>query len=368
MLDGLRVIAILMVMLYHFYAHHKGVYEMAFHPPKIFKYGYLGVELFFVISGFVITLTLTKCSNFFEFIKKRIIRLVPGMLVCSVITFIIFNAFDNHNLFLQSKSTANLLLSNTFISPILVNTIFNSNFKYMDGAYWSLWVELQFYVLGGLLYFASPKKFLRNYTLFSIIAVPVSYAFVSAPGSHVFSPLIGKQLYGAIHVFFTIIPLAQLTLWFLAGIIINKLYFGMKSSKLLLLLTGVFIVQMGLLKDPYAIGFTLTVYGVFILFLYRQKYLMFLGNATLSKIGLASYSIYLIHQNIGMLTINKLTPYLGKWNWVVPLFLIVIFTLFAIASYRYLENPVGKKLKGILFKNKAPVKRVGIEPTVSTLP
>lgn len=87
-LDGLRVIAILMVMLYHFYPRFEGyAYSYSFEIPEIFNHGKLGVPLFFVISGFVITLTLNHSYNFVDFMKKRLIRLMPGMLLCSTTTF-----------------------------------------------------------------------------------------------------------------------------------------------------------------------------------------------------------------------------------------------------------------------------------------
>ena len=113
-LDGLRVIAIFMVMFFHFYCTK--VISYSYKIPTVISYGNLGVQLFFIISGFVITLTLTKCNSLFEFIKKRFIRLIPGMLVCSIITFLIFSFFDPENIFVRSKSFSNLIFSNTFLN------------------------------------------------------------------------------------------------------------------------------------------------------------------------------------------------------------------------------------------------------------
>lgn len=138
-LDGLRVVAILMVMLYHFYYRYLGShYAYHIEIPQVFKYGYLGVELFFIISGFVITLTLTKANSFVEFMKKRFIRLVPAMVICSSITFVFINLFDTANLFPNSKSIENLFTSFTFVNPEIINKLFSTNLAYTDGAYWSL--------------------------------------------------------------------------------------------------------------------------------------------------------------------------------------------------------------------------------------
>ncbi|OAB25992.1 Acyltransferase family protein [Flavobacterium fryxellicola] len=125
-----------MVIIYHCYFRFLDThYVDNVNMPIIFKYGYLSVELFFIISGFVISLTLTKCTSFTEFIKKRFVRLIPGMVMCSAITFLLISLFDNNNFFASSKSVLNLVISNAFISLILLNSILPINVSYIDGAY-----------------------------------------------------------------------------------------------------------------------------------------------------------------------------------------------------------------------------------------
>ena len=73
-IDGLRAIAVLSVVFNHF-------------NKNIIPNGYLGVDMFFVISGYVITSSLSKQNslNFFEFIlsfyERRIKRLIPALVV-----------------------------------------------------------------------------------------------------------------------------------------------------------------------------------------------------------------------------------------------------------------------------------------------
>jgi len=77
-LDSLRVIAIGMVMLFHYlYLYNGKFYEIAYLQKELFKYGYLGVELFFIISGFVITLTLKIVKTFVISLKKDIFDYFP---------------------------------------------------------------------------------------------------------------------------------------------------------------------------------------------------------------------------------------------------------------------------------------------------
>lgn len=100
-LDGLRCLAIMSVVFYHYYSgfanppHSPSIYPYGSVLANIFpfKYGYFGVQLFFVISGFVIALTLNKCRNFTEFFVRRMARLWPTMLICSVLTFLVVTIF-----------------------------------------------------------------------------------------------------------------------------------------------------------------------------------------------------------------------------------------------------------------------------------
>lgn len=352
-LDGLRVIAILMVMIYHFYSRFAVThYSYSFVAPDVFKYGYLGVQLFFIISGFVITLTLAKCENFVVFIKKRFIRLIPGMVICSLLTFLFINAVDNENLFGESKNFSNLVVSNTFISPVLINEVAGTNLNYTDGAYWSLWVEIQFYILAGLLFFYAPAKFLRNFTILAFAAIIGMFVISSGSFAVHLSKVIGLQGVEIMRSFVRIFSFCEYSLWFLLGILVHKLFFGTKDIRILLQFLAVFLIQMVLLKNAYAIIFSVLVLITFLIFIYKQHWLGFLANNLFKKLGVASYSVYLIHQNIGVLSINKLSAFFGSFNWLLPVLLIIVLCLFGIVSYKYFENPFGKWLHSILLKKK----------------
>jgi peptidoglycan/LPS O-acetylase OafA/YrhL len=83
-LDSYRFIAILSVMLYHYYSRWTPPQNNVSYYPygsgyDHFSLGWLGVQFFFIISGFVIAFTLTRTGSFTEFWKKRLIRLLPSM-------------------------------------------------------------------------------------------------------------------------------------------------------------------------------------------------------------------------------------------------------------------------------------------------
>lgn len=81
------------------------------------------------------------------------IRLVPSIFIASLITFLFFNLFDKGNISPTSHSFNNFLVSISFINPTLLQYVFKTDFNYINGSYWSLWPEIQFYFFAGILYF-----------------------------------------------------------------------------------------------------------------------------------------------------------------------------------------------------------------------
>ena len=114
----------------------------------------------YFISGFVISYTLENTSHLKLFWKKRLIRLWPSIIVATIITFIFFNLFDPNFLFPESHYARNFLPSFTFVIPDFFNTVFSKPqyFNYINGVYWSLWPEIQFYMLVSLLYYYNKEK------------------------------------------------------------------------------------------------------------------------------------------------------------------------------------------------------------------
>jgi peptidoglycan/LPS O-acetylase OafA/YrhL len=140
-IDGLRCIAILAVLA----AHYK---------LKIFEGGYVGVDVFFVISGYLITSII--CSklqadtfSFKDFYIKRILRIMPALFSTIILTaFASYFIFMPEELIKTGKSGLAAIFS-------LANIYFWQNMGYFDGASiekpflhtWSLSVEEQFYLL-----------------------------------------------------------------------------------------------------------------------------------------------------------------------------------------------------------------------------
>ena len=181
-IDGLRAIAVLGVIFYHS--------EILIGKKYLLSGGFLGVDIFFVISGYLITSIIyqesftNKKFSFLDFYERRIRRLLPALLV--VLFFSIFFAYF-------------LLLPvqfKTYLKSIVSSIFFYSNFyfHYSGQAYgeailsskpllhtWSLAVEEQFYILYPIFFLVSWYLFKKRikYVFFAVIFISIVFASIN---------------------------------------------------------------------------------------------------------------------------------------------------------------------------------------------
>jgi len=147
--------------------------------------------------------------------------------------------------------------------------------------------------------------------------------------------------------------------WFLPGVVFYNLYMGFRFKQHFFIGLCSLIMVFCLLRDVkvfFAATFSTMLMGCFVIFslfllmIYRKKYLGFLEYPLLTRIGVISYTIYLIHESIGVLLINKYGKYLGAWSALSPFIIIIMATGFAELSYRFYEKKAGLFLKRIFSK------------------
>ena len=360
-LDSYRFIAILSVMLYHYYSRWTTpINNVTLYPYgsafNHFSYGWLGVEFFFIISGFVIALTLTKTNDFFEFWKKRLIRLLPSMFICSAVTFVVFNLIDTKMLFPASHSFKNFLYSITLLSPEVLNKLFllKIHGNYINWSYWSLWPEIQFYFIASCVYFSNRKNFVFNFAVFSIILCIVDYILLTfIMNVHAVNLLNLKVNESVVQKYFRLkdtFNYVGFSLYFVMGVLFFQIYSKEKKlmSAILMLLSILLLLFM---NDGFNIHQLLPIHSIFIMvllfvgFTYYSKQLNFISIKPIMNIGVASYTLYLIHEVIGVLLINKYASIFGKYDFLFPILVILLMIGFALLSFKYIEKPIGTYLK-----------------------
>ena len=180
-IDGLRAIAVLSVLLYHV-------------DVSAFSGGYVGVDVFFVISGFLITQLIRKevlesgRFSFVNFYLRRARRLLPGFLftlaLCLVVTFFLFPPPQ------MEKFSESLLYS--MIGLANYHFWRESGYFDVDSIYkpllhlWSLGVEEQFYLIWPLilvfLLLKTPRRFLPAW-VFGLFSISLYLNFIFTDGS-----------------------------------------------------------------------------------------------------------------------------------------------------------------------------------------
>ena len=140
-LGGLRAIAILWVALYHYAVF----WTPAGRGDDLIPYGDmlawiplaavgdLGVMLFFIVSGLVIALSLTRSRSAGQFALRRLARLWPTLLICATLTFAATSLLGPAEL---KRSVSEYLISLSFVPPAHVGKVTgHADLAWLDGAY-----------------------------------------------------------------------------------------------------------------------------------------------------------------------------------------------------------------------------------------
>ncbi|MGV0752678.1 acyltransferase family protein [Empedobacter brevis] len=340
--DTMRVLAILMVFVHHYYSS-SNFPELG----DLSYFGMLGVPLFFIISGFVISLTLERTDNFKTYLKNRFIRLSPAMIICSTLTFTFFAFFYTGEGYENSKNSWNYLIANTFIDPHVFN-LYSGELKYyyLDNAYWSLWVEVCFYIIIGFLYFMNKTKYLLYFIILCAIMMPLQMIFYS----HTTRPFLLNYFSESQLDYYKLIArclvLFNECIWFIIGMFLLQLY-QTKNKNFLYII--IFLLGLTVLKERNleVILFDFFILLFIITFVYKPEKLRFLEQPILLKIGAASYCMYLIHYHIGVVFVRYLDENL-KLGYLSPLIVIIAVIIFGLFCYELFEKKLIKLYKRIL--------------------
>lgn len=267
-LDALRGIAALMVVVFHFFYHYDSKYGHSFAVFEWVRLGKTGVYLFFIISGFVIFWTLSRSDRPMDFIFSRFSRLYPPFWVAVILTFSFTSLIGPENRVVSWEAlVANL-------------TMFHEYFGYphVDGVYWTLSIELAFYILSLLAFFLGLLRFAD-----SVCLAWLSISFFSALSGLDFG-ILDKVL------------LLKYNLLFVLGIAFYRYWSGQGKAMPLLCIS--LSIVLAFVRFPLDEAVTIVIWvGLFSMVISGR--LMWLNQSLLIWLGSISYSLYLIHQNIG---------------------------------------------------------------------
>jgi peptidoglycan/LPS O-acetylase OafA/YrhL len=328
-LDTLRGFAAVSVLLFHYtYKSNEMLSASIMDPAYGFKYGSYGVNLFFIISGFVIFLTINKVKSGTEFVYKRFIRLYPTFWICMLLTFVVTSIAGVERF---NRTWSDLLYNITMVPGLFGR-------RPIDGAYWSLFPELLFYGLMLLIYYLNSLKKIEIIGYIWLISSLLIFYF-HTPLKH-FHLSVLSTLFNVNYCFL-----------FLAGINFYKIWSIKPLEKQSLLANHIQIVfclaTCLLIKALGEFIITAVFFGVFYLFVYDK--LKFLSKLKFMRfLGVISYALYLVHQFIGVIIIKQLYD-LGIHNYFILLLIPSFISIFiGWLVTRYFENGLLRTIKGSL--------------------
>ncbi|MBL1271418.1 MAG: acyltransferase [Oceanospirillales bacterium] len=278
-LDALRGLAALGVVLFHYLPYYDKLFGHSFEIPQLLTdtllFGRYGVHLFFILSGFVIFMTLERTRNAAWFGLARGVRLLPALWTGIILTFV-----SVHLLGPESRAVS---LETAFLNATLLHEYLGA--EHVDGAYWSLVVEVTFYSWMALLFYT-----LRGWSRLRVafwVWMLVSYAGV----------IWWKQIPVSLELLIKDLMFVKYAPLFIGGMLIYRIYrYGRPAAGDALLLTLAVCHGLVAYKFPYSL-FVLGCFTVFSLAVAGR--LNWLANAPMLWLGSLSYSLYLVHQNIG---------------------------------------------------------------------
>lgn len=322
-INGSRGLAVILVFIFHLDLNY-------------FNGGFIGVDIFFVISGYVITQSFLhifkKEKNFIIttkiFFEKRVSRIVPAIIVLSFISIIFFRQIliEKHFIsFLQSVFFSNFFLSNFYFWNEFGYFGLENLFKPLLHS-WSLSVEIQFYLIVPILFFFLIKK--KNLIFFSLIILIT-----------VLSLLFGEVFINRPFVYF--FPFFRLH-EFLFGVCIFYYLSFISNKKLnykfsylgiiIIIFSSIFLNET---KNFPGFNSLFPIIGILLILISDDKKNILLCNSVTQYLGNISYSFYLYHWPV--IVAFKYVTLKTFFNISDIIFIFIITLIFSHLSFKFVE-------------------------------
>ena len=315
-LDVFRGLAIASVLLFHYTTRYNQIYGYNAMPFS-FPYGYLGVDLFFMLSGFVIYMSLEDINNGYNFIVNRFSRLYPAYWASIGITFCLVSIFTLPG---RQVSFYDAIFNLTMLQDWI-------GVESVDGAYWTLSHFISFYIIAFLINKLNLGR--RIYLLCLIWLLMISFSKIVMD--------LGLKIPSQIKITFLLTEGS----FFIIGILffLTKKY-GYTLSFYFIILYCLFDIY--LVKGT--LHFFASLFFSFLFLLATKGYLKFISLKPLTWLGSISYSLYLVHQNIGYIIINKLKILDVNFFFIIIIPTVISLLIASIVTY-CIEKPARKMIR-----------------------
>jgi exopolysaccharide production protein ExoZ len=299
-----------------------------------FEFGKYGVNVFFLISGFIISYSLEsanyKPKQFFKFLLKRSIRIDPAYVFVILLTLAFFDILPLISSFKGAKIP---IIPAQFFAHVFYIVPF-TQYPYYVHVFWTLGIEFQFYILIGTLYFITNSKW---YRMAFLLLFSVSGYFIKESGE--------------LHLLFSFAPI------FALGMALVEFYKhkSINNAILPIIMLSLVVYQYGLAN------------GILLLTSSAIIFLINTRNKVFDFMGKISYSLYLIHSLVLIIltaSLKRMHADLLKMPLLWLAFEVIVAVIVAYCFYLLIEEP-SLKLSKKLFYNKKPSREDNYKPFTS---
>ncbi len=341
--DLLRFVAAIAVVLYH-YLFRASVEDPVFAPTGfsdpggIFRYGNLGVNLFFVISGFVILNSAWK-KRPSAFVASRIGRLYPAFWTAVALTSIVILLDPAH----RFEVTPEKFLVNLTMTPGLFDV------GMIDGVYWTLLVELKFYLL--VLGLCMIGMTLNRVYLFSVAWLAVSVWDMVVPLPQSLAGLLVPEWapYFVAGILFALVAREGWRKRYIVTVVLTAAW----STYLAVGLAAKQSITYGALLSPWIVGgIVLGIFGLFALIASHKLQARWM--ARVAFLGGLTYPLYLVHQYIGYVLFDY--GYGKVSRWLLLAGVLTVVTVVAWVLHVTVENRCAAPLANWIKRRWEPVR------------
>lgn len=321
-LDGLRGLAAMLVVAYHFTTRYQELYG---HPAPLalsVPLGHYGVQLFFLVSGFVIFMSLQRTGDVRDFLVSRLARLFPAywLAVLLTATVVALCSLPGREVPVSAVWT-NLSMLQAWLDV-----------PHVDGVYWTLTVELAFYAGMLILHLTGLLRHLHRVVLAGLAALLLHH-WAEARGWLHWSEITRLTLLlDTAHLFF-------------AGMLLHRLYLH-ANDRLATALLAACLGAEWVLHGSESAGVCTVMLALFLGVVRGVGPITAaLSWSPLVWIGTISYSLYLLHQNIGYVLLRALYAAGATPGMAIPATVGAVLALAAL-SHRLVEVPGRRIIRG----------------------
>jgi len=321
-LDAMRGIAAMLVLFYHFNFKYEPRDPSIGELPLLFGWGHHGVSLFFAISGFVISMTLERTTSVSAFAWSRFSRLFPVYWVAMAITITIVLIGNDQKLMVSPQiALANATMMHYWF-----------DIQSVDGSYWSLSIELSFYLVMALV-------------LHLRLLQRLDLVLAGWLALHILQGMTGVlPIWAARMLALDYIPL------FAIGMIHYRYFCGMIDWRKAVAWHIALVAIVALSGTSVAIVAAAT---ACLFWAMTHGWLRFMKHPLLLWLGAISYPLYLIHQYVGYVLIDHLVATGLSLLAATGLALVTVIAL-AHMLHIWVENPSQVYLRDVRRTRLAP--------------